>query len=58
MTPQTRQKLIFSICTHPYFMILNILLALTPLKLRYIFSIDCLLFYVLYLTNPQMFSCM
>ena len=50
------EKILLSMLTHPYFIITNIVLSMTPIQLRYIFVIDCALYYILSNMYPALFS--
>ena len=54
--PHRAKKVFYSIFTHPYCVIPNMLLALTPLKLKYIYMLDCLVLYLVYSVNPYIFT--
>ena len=50
------KKVMYSMITHPYCVIPNILLALTPLELKYIYFLDFTCLYLVYLDNPYIFT--
>ena len=49
------KKVMYSMITHPYCVIPNILLALTPLELKYIYFLDFVCLHLIYLVNPYIF---